>query len=129
MPAHKRLKHKRLFDELFKTGNSLRTDAILMVYKPVGNDHFTGTKAAFSVSKRKFKRAVDRNRIKRLMREAWRLNCTQTEILLKEQNIALTLIFVYIFNEPIDFISVQDKVRKLLNDLSQQLAKKEIKTN
>lgn len=121
MPATKRLKHKKQFEELFNTGNSIRTDGIVLIYKSVEGADFNGTRTAFSVSKRKFKRAVDRNRLKRLMREAWRLNYLPVEILLKEHNLALTLVFVYIFNEPIEFTAVQEKVKKLLDELNGRL--------
>ena len=44
-----------------------------LVYMPIDQNNKTLSKAGVSVSKRNFKRAVDRNRIKRLIREAYRL--------------------------------------------------------
>ena len=59
------LKNKAVIDNLFATGKSV-SDKIVML-KFVDS---TETKFLFAVSSKKFKRAVDRNRIKRLMRES-----------------------------------------------------------
>ena len=50
---------------------------------------------AFTVSKSKFKHAVDRNRIKRLMREAYRTNKHQFIEKLQQENKAVALMFIY----------------------------------
>lgn len=69
-----KLKKKNLITELFATGKSASVFPLKMIY--LENDHDSPFKvqAGVSVSKRNFKSAVDRNRIKRLMRESYRKN-------------------------------------------------------
>ena len=69
-----KLKKKNLITELFASGKSASVFPLRMIY--LENDHDSPFKvqAGVSVSKRNFKSAVDRNRIKRLMRESYRKN-------------------------------------------------------
>ena len=69
-----RLKSKKLIDQLFKEGKSVTVYPLRMVYIGTTFDDGSKLKAGVSVSKRGFKKAVDRNRIKRLLRESYRLN-------------------------------------------------------
>lgn len=67
-----KLKSRKSIERLFAEGKSFVHTPIRIVY--IKDDSFPINQVAFSVSKRNFKSAVDRNRIKRLMREAYRLN-------------------------------------------------------
>lgn len=69
-----RLKEQRWISQLFETGTLVRSGALAMRYVPGSWEEQVQVKVAFSVPKRRFKRATDRNRIKRLMREVYRLN-------------------------------------------------------
>lgn len=71
-PAKERLKSKKQIEHLFESGQSVVQYPLKAWFLPVDAD--AGTKVAFAVPKKSFKRAVDRNRIKRQMREAYRLN-------------------------------------------------------
>ena len=68
-----RLKSKKQIEKLFSDGKSVTSFPLKLFYIPV-EDTEVQFKVAVSVPKRNFKKAVDRNRIKRLMREAYRLN-------------------------------------------------------
>ena len=61
-----RLKGKKQIEKLFVTGNSVGAFPLRMVYLQTTDEHLVGV----SVSKKHFKNAVDRNRIKRLLRVA-----------------------------------------------------------
>ncbi|WP_231569683.1 ribonuclease P protein component [Hymenobacter sp. APR13] len=65
---------KKLIDELFAQGSSFGLYPLRLVWRPAETPTATPPQVLVSVSKRNFKRAVDRNYLKRLMREAYRLN-------------------------------------------------------
>ena len=102
------LKSKKEISEIFSVGEKEKSGSVLMLYKSSEN----GTKVAFSVKKKDFKLAVDRNRIKRLMKEAFRLN--QGE-LRKEQ----TLFFIHLGNKQHPFSYYNEKIKELLTRLNQ----------
>ncbi len=65
-----KLKSKTEIDLLFKKGKWVTVGNIRMIYTPSESS----TKVGVSVSKRYFKKAVHRNRVKRLLREVYRLD-------------------------------------------------------
>jgi len=69
-----KLKSKKRIDQLFTEGQSVSAFPLRLVYLSTTFEDDVIAKTGVSVSKRNFKTAVDRNRIKRLMREAYRLN-------------------------------------------------------
>jgi ribonuclease P protein component len=70
------IKHKKIFDKFFREGKNVYARGIKFVYyaEPCSENLPLYPKVAFLVPKRLFSKAVDRNYLKRLMREAWRLN-------------------------------------------------------
>ena len=69
-----KLKSKKTIELLFKEGDSVSDFPLRLVWLETSFDDGSQIKTAVSVSKKHFKTAVDRNRVKRLMREAYRLN-------------------------------------------------------
>ncbi len=69
--AMERLKSKKIIEQLFSSGEGFSVFPLRLVYLevPVAK---TPMQCAFSVSKRQFKKATDRNKIKRLLRESYR---------------------------------------------------------
>lgn len=70
--THEKLKQKKEISFLFEKGKWRSCGRLRIIY--VKDDSILNQKVGVSVSKRNFKKAVDRNRIKRLLREAYRLN-------------------------------------------------------
>ncbi len=64
-----------------------------------------------SVSKRRFKRAVKRNRVKRQIREAYRLNKQPLLEALAEKDLRLALAFIYLSDELVDSTVIAEKMK------------------
>ncbi|MCD6179738.1 MAG: ribonuclease P protein component [Bacteroidales bacterium] len=72
----------------------------------------------FSIGKKQFKLAVDRNRIKRLCRESYRLNKSLLLDILEEKHIKAEVAFVYVGKTIPDFQDLEAKMQKALRQLS-----------
>ena len=70
-----RLKREQHIETLFRTGKAFSVFPVRVLWHlvPLAEGEQFTTRAGFSVPKKKFKHATDRNRIKRLLRESWRL--------------------------------------------------------
>lgn len=74
-PKSEKLCSDKLIERLFSQGNrEIGTFPVRLVYLPLSTEELTGINVMVSVSKRHFKRAVKRNRVKRQLREYYRLN-------------------------------------------------------
>ena len=67
-----KLKSKKLIEQLFAEGKSVTVYPIKLIYLKVDHQGNYPVKAAVSASKRKIKKAIGRNKIKRLLRECYR---------------------------------------------------------
>lgn len=74
LPRKECLKGKTSFDALFSDGKSIHCHPIRVHYLKTHFKDGSKIKIAVSAPKKKFKNAVTRNRIKRLLRESYRLN-------------------------------------------------------
>ena len=70
-----------------------------------------------SVPKKRFKRAVKRNRLKRLMREAYRLNKHLLLEKLGEKGLQIQIAFNYVSNDESDFVTIENKMKVALQKL------------
>jgi ribonuclease P protein component len=98
-----RLSSQKIIGELFISGESFLAYPLKVVFLKTDSTQALPVQAAFTVSKRNFKRAVDRNLLKRRMREAYRLNKSgfYEELTAKELHIAV--MFVFIGKDMIEF--------------------------
>ncbi|HLV39090.1 ribonuclease P protein component [Xanthomarina sp.] len=110
-PKKEKLKSEKLISKLFLEGKSVSAYPLRMVYLKTTFDEAVKIKAGVSVSKRNFKKAVDRNRIKRLLREAYRLNKATYFNNLTTQ---YAFMILYIGKEKPTFLEVETKMKQLL---------------
>ena len=130
-----RLKKRKVIEHLFKGGTSFNVYPFRIYYhlnKDVNaanelTDKGEGTKEPLlqfgvGVSKKYFKKAVDRNRIKRLTREVYRLQkLPLQEILVAKKKIHLQVFFIFTGKEMPNFEIVKQKVYTALQRLEQQV--------
>lgn len=115
-----KLKSKKEIDALFATGKSVSAFPLRAVYR-FTPDEAASVKAGVSASKKSFKKAVHRNRLKRLLREAYRL---QKEELLADARAAQKsgqVFFLYTGKELSDFETVRAAMASCLQKLRKQL--------
>ena len=112
-----RLYEKKLIDQLFKDGKSFFVFPFKVFYMPLATDGHYLPKVLLSVPKRNFKRAVDRNRIKRLMREAYRRN---KSVLFSEKDGCwhqLLIGLIYTAKVEMDYVEIERKIILILQQL------------
>jgi ribonuclease P protein component len=116
-----RLKSRKQIEQLFKEGNSISIspfrvyfliNQMLNAQRPMFNVQF-GT----GVSGKSFRKAVDRNRIKRLIREAWRLQNLGLKEKLKAAGLQMHVFFIYTGKEMPGYKLVSEKVKTAIEKL------------
>ena len=113
-----RLCSKRLIEHLFDKGQRFVAFPFSVYWCVVSNDTIPGNaQVLINVSKRKFKRAVDRNRTKRVIRECYRLHKYDLYNLLEAKNYKILLSLNYIQNKKRDYASMEEKYIKMLETL------------
>jgi len=107
-----RLKKKKLITKLFNEGRSLSEFPIKLIYLKTEHDAPFKIQAGVSVSKRNFKKAVDRNKIKRLLREVYRKN--KYLIYQSEHTKKHIFMFIYLGRKEITYNLLEEKMILLL---------------
>jgi ribonuclease P protein component len=119
-PKAERLKSRKQIDALFNGGKSVSVFPVRAVYQ-FSVQGEPGLKVGVSASKRYFKKAVDRNRVKRLLREAYRLQKEELVLKLKEARQCGAVFFLYSDKAIADFETIKVSVGKCLHRLSKNI--------
>ena len=90
-----KLKSRKIIEQLFKEGKSFSLFPFRIIYLLQPAITVGELQAGFSVGTRNFKKAVDRNRIKRLMREGYRLQKNELADSIRAGNRNLQIFFIY----------------------------------
>lgn len=115
IPKHYRLKNKNAFKATYKVKHSSHSGGVTL-FAGILKKEDTPTKVGFVVSKKVHKRAVKRNRLKRLLRESYRLHLKNKN--LGESQKYLSLIFLGTENAlNKSFIEIYNSVEKLLKEI------------
>jgi len=112
-----------VIQQLFKEGKSFSYFPFRAIYMETKNQDLP-LKAGFTVSTRYFKHAVDRNRVKRLMRESYRLQKSNLFKELKNNNKQLAVFFIYTSGDLPKFNEVFEKMRIVLERIEKLISEK-----
>ncbi|WP_108822110.1 ribonuclease P protein component [Dysgonomonas sp. Marseille-P4361] len=119
-----RLHKNKSIDRLFQKGDSFVSYPLRIVYyaENMSDDKEKAECSILvSVSKKKFKRAVKRNRVKRLIREAYRLNKISFLDSLKGENRRVDIAFLYLKSELPVYEEIEKAMLKAMTTLSDKL--------
>lgn len=112
-PRHEKLKSKTTIDLLFQEGKSVAKYPLRLVYLPISlekeswtNGDIMPIKFGVSVSKKYFKKAVDRNYFKRVLRETYRLN---KQIILQNVEQPYAIMFFYQTKDKLSYQEINEK--------------------
>lgn len=109
-PTAEKLKSKKIIDLLFTEGKSVSKYPLRLVYVAHDFEENVPLKIGVSVSKKYFKKAVDRNYFKRLLRESYRLN---KHLLVQQIDAKYCCMFFYQTNEKLSFSEINEKTIQL----------------
>ena len=109
-----RLDKKKIIEKMFAGGSrSFSVFPLRVVYLPV-EELEADASILISVSKRRFKRAVKRNRVKRQIREAYRVNKHELLNALAEKKCRLAIAFIYLSDQLKESSVIEERVKTAL---------------
>lgn len=112
---------QKLIDDVYSSGIHVKQYPFVVKYKLVEFQEKTPFQLVISAPKRSFRLAVQRNRIKRLAKEAVRFNKHVLEDYLNEHNQQIALFLIFTSREEIDLKTLNRKTEKLFQTIVHQL--------
>ena len=126
LKKQERIHNKNELKLLFEGGSSFLVHPFKVLYcvSPIAAEETNyPLKVAISIPKKRFKKAVDRNTLKRRSREAFRLNRNALKTTLNNKQIQLLLMLIYVSDKPLKYAQIEDKIILILRRLQEIHAK------
>lgn len=118
-----RLKNKRSLDLLFNNGISFRQNSIKVIFLKQGltsKDIFP-VELAVSIPKKIVRLSVKRNKIKRLIKEAYRINKHELYSHLAKKGVKISILFIFLGKEIPDFLLLKQTILKIIFRLKENI--------
>jgi len=112
-----RLYGKRLFDNLLRDNKNFVRYPIRVLYRIRENKSSFPARIAVSVGKRRFKHAVDRNIIRRKIKESYRLNKSEFFELIPD-NMSIDILFIYLDYNILDYDTINKALKASLEKIT-----------
>jgi ribonuclease P protein component len=110
-----RLRSRKTISLLFEKGKAIVIHPVKMIWLQTANKEGAILQFGVAVPKKNFKKAVDRNRLKRRMREAMRKNKQPVKNFLQEKNKPCALLLVFTGKETVPYKEIEDKIILILH--------------
>jgi ribonuclease P protein component len=104
---------QKTIDRLFKEGASVKAFPLRVVFLEV-DEADSAVQVLISVPKKRIRKAHDRNRVKRLIREAYRLNKAELVERTASEGKRLALAFIYLFDRVMESAEVHEAMQRVL---------------
>ena len=111
-PRKEKLKSKKLIDQLFIEGQSVSSYPIKLLYLKTELPFDVAIQTGVTVPKKNFKSAVKRNRIKRLLRESYRLNKDQ---IFNNSEGGFAFLFIYLGKKMPEYQDIDENIKTVLH--------------
>ena len=120
-PKKQKLCGEKVIERLFANGKSISEKPFRAIWNFEKNNDQVFLKSLIVVSKKRLKLAVERNVVKRRIKEAYRLQKKQLECFLEGTNQQLNLAIIYQEEEILDYKTLEEKINLLLSRLIKEL--------
>jgi len=121
-PKAEKLKSRKLIQQLFAQGKTMHVPLLTCHFLINPTSLPVQLQAGVGASSRHFKKATDRNRIKRLLREAYRHNKHELQRMLVDQSQTMILFFIYTGKELPTLQQVENAVQLILQQLQRRIS-------
>jgi len=115
-----RLKSRKTISLLFSSGKPIQASPVKLLWV-AGIREDVPLEAGFAVPKKNIKHAVDRNHMKRLMREAYRLNQDVLYTTVQNKGLHLSMVFLFQSRQIVDYPTIEKSIQTLLGRLNEQI--------
>jgi ribonuclease P protein component len=119
--AEERIKSRKVLEAVYENGEQIIVPPFRLRYLRYDFEDGAAVQFAVSVPKRKVKSAVKRNKVKRRIKEAYRLNKADLLSQIKDPSQGLALFLIYIGKEDPAYTVIEERMKKLLNKLQENL--------
>lgn len=120
------LKSRKQIALLFQSGKTAKAYPIKCLFMLTDSTsvealHEVPLKAAFTIPKRNFRKAVHRNRIKRQIIETFRLNRNVLNVVLEKKDKKIEMMFVFMGNMPVSYEKLTSSMKKIIDKVSKEI--------